>query len=131
MKHAIAVKAFIVDSNRVLLIKRNQDDEHCPGLWEIPGGRLEEGENPFDGLKREVREETGLETRVGAPLQVHHFTRDDGQSITMIVFACSLEGGVLACGGEHSQCEWVPLETCRKKLSKYFHGAVDEFEKRN
>ncbi len=131
MKHAIAVKALIVDSGRVLLIKRNEDDEHCPGIWEVPGGRLTDGENPLEGLKREVLEETGLEVKVGAPLQVHYFTRDDGQQITMLVFACSLQGGELACGDEHSHCEWVPLAECRKKLSPYFHAAIDEYEKRN
>lgn len=131
MKHAIAVKALIVDSGRVLLIKRNDDDSHCPEIWEVPGGRLGEGEDPFEGLKREVREETGLEVSVGSPLQVHHFTRDDGRPITMMVFACSLESGELACGGEHSHCEWIPLEDCKSKLSKYFHGAVDEYAKRS
>ena len=62
---------------------------HKPGAWEIPGGRLEIGEDPHLGLKREVKEETQLDIKVLQPLSVNYFTRDDGQIITGIVFVCT------------------------------------------
>ena len=50
--------ALCVDDGRVLLARR----AHPPfkGFWDIPGGFLDEGENPLDGLRRELKEETGL-----------------------------------------------------------------------
>jgi ADP-ribose pyrophosphatase YjhB (NUDIX family) len=51
--------ALCVDNGRVMLTRRAF--EPYKGFWDIPGGFLEEGEDPRDGLRRELREETGLE----------------------------------------------------------------------
>jgi ADP-ribose pyrophosphatase YjhB (NUDIX family) len=52
--------ALVADGEgRVLLARRAH--EPFKGRWDIPGGFLEEGEPPLDGLRRELREETGLE----------------------------------------------------------------------
>jgi len=51
--------ALCVDNGRVLLGRRARPP--FEGLWDIPGGFLNEGEDPLDGLRRELKEETGLE----------------------------------------------------------------------
>src|SRR5438093_11480397 len=53
-------QAVIEEGGRVLLGRRAF--QPSAGLWDLPGGFLEEGEHPLDGLRRELREETGLET---------------------------------------------------------------------
>jgi len=53
------VQALILRDGRVLLGRRRNDPG--AGLWDLPGGFLHEGEDALDGLRREVREETGLE----------------------------------------------------------------------
>ena len=69
MNTAIAVKAFIVnEEDQVLVLQRRTNDVHAAGRWDIPGGRLDEGENPFTGLSREVFEETNIEIGIISPL---------------------------------------------------------------
>jgi len=85
-----AAKAFIINDGKLLLIKRRPTDVQTPNIWEGPGGRLEIGEDPILGLKREVREEVGLDIEVVMPFSVKHFNRDDGQTITLTIFLCKL-----------------------------------------
>jgi len=108
----IAVKSFIVvKESKVLLIKRRPNDVHKPSQWEIPGGRLDIGEDPFEGLKRETREETGLDIEIETPVDVHHFTRDDGQVITMIIFLCRPLNQEVKLSEEHTDYKWVDLHS--------------------
>jgi 8-oxo-dGTP diphosphatase len=128
---AIAVKAFIVDDKkRILLIKRELNDVHRPGIWEIPGGRLDSGEDPVEGLKRETKEETGLNIDVLNPLGVRHFTREDGQSITMIIFLCKAESNNVKLSEEHIEYDWVELNKKDPKLADFFNEEVELYKKK-
>ncbi|MFH1505629.1 MAG: NUDIX domain-containing protein [archaeon] len=125
----IAVKSFIVKDKKLLVLRRASDDVQKPDIWEIPGGRLGLGENPYDGLKRETKQETGLDIEVLQPINVAHFVRDDKQTITMIIFLCKALDDKVKLSEEHSAYEWVPIETCKEKLSDFFHKEVDIFNK--
>jgi mutator protein MutT len=105
-----AVKAFIVKNGEVLLIRRRSNDVHKPGEWDIPGGRLGLGEDPIAGLKREVQEEVGINVDIEMPIDIHHFTRDDGQKITMIIFWCIPLSTDIVLSEEHQEHKWISLE---------------------
>ena len=53
------VKAILSHDGRVLLVQHT----YGPRRWEIPGGGLHRGEEPIDGVRREIREELGVELR--------------------------------------------------------------------
>ena len=128
-KFRLAAKAFVIDDNRFLILKRTPKDVQKPGIWEIPGGRLELGEDPREGLKREVREEAGIDIEVLHPLNVRHFTRDDGQTITMLIFLCKALNNDIRISKEHSAFEWAPLDMIKEKLTDFFHPEVYMFNR--
>ena len=66
---APAVEGLLVRDGKVLLSKRAIEPRR--GYWDLPGGFLEEGEEPLDGLAREFREETGLAVRALEWLGTH------------------------------------------------------------
>ncbi len=54
------VAGVIVKEDKLILAKRKKGD-HLEGMWEFPGGKIEENESPFDSLKREIKEELGID----------------------------------------------------------------------
>jgi ADP-ribose pyrophosphatase YjhB (NUDIX family) len=86
------VGAVIADAQgRLLLVRRA--NEPGRGLWSLPGGRVEPGESDAAALAREVREETGLEVEVQAPVgRVRIGDYDVGD------YRCAVRAGVLAAG---------------------------------
>lgn len=124
-----AVKAFIVKNDKLFIIKRSADDVQKPNIWEIPGGRLELGEDPILGLVREVKEETGLDIWPIMPLNIRHFMRADKQKITMIIFLCRLNSGILKMSEEHTDYKFVEIEKAKELLADFFHKELGIFKR--
>ncbi len=103
--------AVIIEDGRVLLTLRPQGKEH-PGFWEFPGGKVEEGENASDCLRREILEELGVEIEVGEEVAAidHEF---GDKHIRLIAFMCRLMGGEVRDLGCETH-DWVRLEETGK-----------------
>lgn len=85
--------------------------------WEIPGGRIDEGEAPAESAARECFEETGVRCLALRPLISYHIGMDNFYCPTHI-FLCdqSRDEGVPSRrhAGEETEIEWIPLETALK-----------------
>ena len=57
MKRKIVLTGIIRCNDEYLIVKRSKDDDFLPGVWEFPGGNIEDGELILDALKREIYEE--------------------------------------------------------------------------
>jgi 8-oxo-dGTP diphosphatase len=126
----LAVKAFVVQEDRVLIVQRDTADVQQPGIWELPGGRLDIGEDPFLGLQREVKEEVGFDVDVLYPLTVRYFTRSDGQIVTMIIFVCTPQATDITLSAEHSGYAWVNIATAKEQINEFFYQEVEEYVRR-
>lgn len=88
----IVMACGIIEHQGRLYIQQRLPNDIWGGLWEFPGGRLEEGETPPEGARREILEETGWRVRPGEAYRTvtHHYTR---YRVTLHSFFCTLEKG--------------------------------------
>lgn len=104
----------------------------------MPGGKIKEGAIDFvEELKREVREETGLEIEVGEPFFTGYFEfnhpehRNFGKKVYLVFFKCKYVSGEVKLSHEHSSYRWVDKNSYKelannerddyfKALEKYF-----------
>ncbi len=106
----VGVGAIILERDRVLMAQRGK--QPLKGWWLLPGGLLELGEALADGLRREVREETGLEVRPLGVLEVfERIMRDPAGALeyhyVLIDYICRTAGGTLRAGDDVCAVEWV------------------------
>lgn len=81
-----AVKAVIQNNNRFLVVKQKIGSQE---YWDLPGGKIEFNENPFETLRREVKEETGLEIKIVEPIGIFWFFRIiDQDQVVCSTFLC-------------------------------------------
>lgn len=80
----IPVVTGFLKKNGLILIGQRPDGHSLAGQWEFPGGKIEIGEFPEDALKRELREELGIEAEIGALRYAH--THNYGDRGIIILF---------------------------------------------
>ncbi|MHB1001115.1 MAG: NUDIX hydrolase [Armatimonadota bacterium] len=111
-----AVAAVVIRDGSILLIQRG--DEPSRGKWSIPGGRVEWGETLTDAVKREVKEETGLDVTVGDVAAVFDMIVHDDEGIAfhyvIIDYFAESSGGTLTPGDDAADARWVPFEDLDK-----------------
>jgi 8-oxo-dGTP diphosphatase len=94
----VGVGALIVDDQgRLFLARRGPKAKNERGLWEFPGGAVERGERLADALRREIREEYGIEIAVGDLLDVvDHILPEEGQHWVSPAYLCRIVSGTPA-----------------------------------
>lgn len=104
----VAVKAVVMKDDKFLIIKRNSSEDVYSGEWDIPGGKVMFGEDPLGALKREVKEECGLEIEPIKPIDVWTFFKNNKQTqVIGITFLSKLISGNIKLGDEHTNYKWI------------------------
>src|SRR3989338_10388696 len=113
------------EQKRILLVHRRDYD-----LWNLPGGELEDFESPTNAVKREVKEETGLEVEISRLLGVYN--KENKNSITF-TFLCKVVGGKITLNDEAERIEYfeidkLPENTVPKHVERIKDALLDQNE---
>jgi mutator protein MutT len=100
----ISVKGVLIEDAAVVLLENDRDE------WELPGGRLEQGETPEACVTREFKEELAATVRAGRILDTWVFEPLPGRFVFIVTYVVvRAEVGPLAISTEHRRMRWWPL----------------------
>lgn len=101
---------MVISHSRALLVRRGRAP--LEGEWSIPGGMLELGETVFEGVRRELAEETGIEARVIELIEVfERISLDEAGKpkyhFVVLDYLCEAIRGVARAGSDAAEVAWV------------------------
>lgn len=124
----VSVKGVCVRDGRVLLLHNERNE------WELPGGKLELGEDPADCVRREIAEETNWTVTVGPILDCWQYHIRDGVDVLIVTYGCHIDGDAqVQVSHEHKQAgqftlaevEDLPMpEGYRQSIRSWFANAA-------
>ena len=106
----VRVSAGIIRrEGRILAARRAAGPQE--GLWELPGGKIDDGESPLEALRRELREELGCELGVAWPYDTVEYDYPEFH-LSMECLVCNLAEGAdpAPAEGVHSELRWLSRE---------------------
>jgi ADP-ribose pyrophosphatase YjhB (NUDIX family) len=131
----VGVGALIFDRGRILMAQRGK--EPLLGWWSLPGGAVEIGESLDFAVRREVREETGLEVEPLGVFEIFERILRDAEGkpeyhYVLIDYVCRITGGTLRAGDDVCRVEWVKPAALRElQITEGTLGVIEKaFRKR-
>lgn len=129
----VAGKAVVRKDGKILLLQRSFKSRFDPGRWELPGGKIDHGEDLVEAVQREVREEVGVVILVGRPFKTWHFMKDPFW-VTGVTFLCDYVSGEVKLSPEHDAFAWIdangfgdyPLSTSMEDQIRSYLELVQE-----
>ena len=131
----IVMRAIVINASKILLIQRSRNDSHNPSKWEIPGGKLDQGQDLETAAEREVIEEAGL---YSTPIKKFVFFEESianqtekYKGIPYIGFSSlyKSESSKVRLSEEHEDYKWVTFEKAlRENITEFTRKSLLAWE---
>lgn len=111
--HVVFVEAWICKDGKYLLAKRSSKDDQAAGKWAVPGGKvdMELGEDIIENsLRREIREEVGVEVANFRFFSSRSFIRSSGHHVVALSFIVDYQSGEAMALEDQDEVKWVEIE---------------------
>ena len=96
------------NKGKVLILKRSLAEKYCPNFWDLPGGKVENGETLQEAAVRETKEECGLNMKIGKNYFYVYCCKD--KQLNIYGFKTKLVDGNVLLSEEHTDFRWVNKE---------------------
>ncbi|MBV0923948.1 NUDIX domain-containing protein [Halomicroarcula limicola] len=113
LEATVSVRGVVCTPDEQILTVRRASD----GGWELPGGRMNRGEDVTDCLRREIDEETALSVTVHRPVHVVSWQNDTDDSRLAVYYHCTAASAEVTLSEEHTDSAWVSETAARERLS--------------
>ena len=108
--YGLTVRGVIKNSDgEILIVKRHPKSRTDPEMWELPGGKVEQGEHFADALVREIKEETDLDVEVGDFCEAVQNDYSHKRTVQLMMYLEDAKGNV-KISEEHTGFMWASLE---------------------
>lgn len=131
-----ATKAFIVHNGKVLVLRESSkyEDGSNAGRFDVVGGRVKPGQRFDESLLREIKEETGLDVKIGNPFFVNEWrpvVKGEQWQIVGVFFECIAETDKVILSEDHDEFAWIdPKEFKNYDLIENLIPAFEEYLKK-
>lgn len=131
MQKGLIVHTLISNNlGEILILQRSRQNDVLPEYWDIPGGTLEDGEDPAVGAIRETKEETGLDvSNVRLFFQKSNVDiSKNKQFVTLVFHTNTSKSRVVLNPDEHEKYAWIqPSEINRYKIVEYLSDCINAY----
>jgi 8-oxo-dGTP pyrophosphatase MutT (NUDIX family) len=123
LNHPVSIKGVLLLEQRVVLVKNPRDE------WELPGGRVDDGEAHAQTLSREFAEELALEVALDAPIDSYLFEVIPGRHVRIVTYGCRLTGEFKPqLSDEHTEhCLWPVERLSELNLPAGYRHSVEKW----
>ena len=123
MAYPTSVKGVLLVDRQVLLVKNSRDE------WELPGGRVDEGEEHSQALSREFAEELSIDVTMAEAIDSYLFEVIPGRHVFIVTYGCTLVGEFRpVISHEHTDhCLWPVERLSELKLPVGYRRSIEKW----